>query len=370
MKIPSKFSPLVLVLLCASSLLAQGSVPEISYDTNSNFLKWPEHVYMGEPSGVAHNSKGHIFIYTRTGSVNLSTGTSRTFVRGGARLFEFDQNGNFVREIGQDLYGFVFAENVRVDPQDNIWIVDSGSNMVIKFDPQGRVAMTFGRKPEAVTVPAMPPESAPAPPPGGPAPFGGRGVGAGALGDSFGRPADVAWDAAGNIFVADGHGATGNARIAKFDKDGRFVKTWGSRGSAEGQFNTPHAIAVDTKGNVYVADRGNKRIQVFDSDGNFKTEYHGVGAPLAMCITPGEHQYLYASNSNESGNFENGEIYKLELDGTVVGKFGTAGKGPKEFGTVHAIDCRSENEVYVGELLNWRVQKVTLHPSGGGKSSK
>src|ERR1700736_3960164 len=115
MNIPSKFSPLVLVLLCASSLLAQDSVPEISYDTNSNFLKWPEHIYMGEPSGVAHNSKGHIFIYTRTGSVNLSTGTSRTFVRGGARLFEFDQNGNFVREIGQDLYGFVFAENVRFD---------------------------------------------------------------------------------------------------------------------------------------------------------------------------------------------------------------------------------------------------------------
>lgn len=365
MNVNVRGSVLVCMLLCASSVLAQSSIPELSYDTSSNFLKWPEHIYMGEPAGVAHNSKGHIFIYTRTGSVNLSTGTSRTFVRGGSRLFEFDQSGKFVREIGQDLYGFVFAENVRVDPQDNIWVVDSGSSMVIKFDPEGRVAMTFGRKPEAATIPAMPPESQPEPPAGAAAPFGGRGPGAGALGDSFNRPGDVAWDAAGNIFVADGHGAAGNARIAKFDKNGRFLKTWGSRGSAEGQFNTPHSIAVDAQGGVYVADRGNKRIQVFDNDGNFKKAYQDVGAPSAICITPGAHQYLYASNSNDSGNLENGEIYKLELDGTVVGKFGTAGKGPKEFGTVHAIDCRSENDIYVGELLNWRVQRVTLHPAVG-----
>jgi DNA-binding beta-propeller fold protein YncE len=370
MKSSLKLPLFACALLCATSMFAQSSAPELPYDTNSTFLKWPEHIYMGEPAGVAHNSKGHIFVYTRTGSVNLSTGSSRTFVRGGARLFEFDQTGKFVREIGQDLYGFVFAENVRVDPQDNIWVVDSGSSMVVKFDPEGRVAMTFGRKPEAVSVPAIPPESQPEPPPGSAPPFGGRGPGAGALGDNFNRPGDVAWDAAGNIFVADGHGLAGNARVAKFDKDGRFVKTWGSRGSGNGQFNTPHSIAVDAKGNVYVADRGNKRIQVFDNDGNFKTEYTGIGAPLAMCVTPGTHQYLYASNSNESGNLENGEIYKLELDGTVVGKFGMAGKGPKEFGTVHALDCRSENEIYVGELLNWRVQRVTLHPGGGGKGSR
>ena len=363
MKFLAKLSVLLLALAGASGVYAQS---EISYDTNSNFLKWPEHIYMGEPAGVAHNSKGHIFIYTRDGSVNLSTGTSRTFVRGGARLFEFDQNGNYVREIGQDLYGFVFAENVRVDPQDNIWVVDSGSNMVIKFDPQGHVVMTFGRKPEAVSVPAIPPESAPPPNPNA---FGGRGPGAGVLGDNFNRPSDVAWDAQGDIFIADGHGAQANARIAKFDKDGRFIKTWGSYGSGEGQFKTPHAIAVDANGNVYVADRGNKRIQVFDNDGTFKTQYTNVGAPLAMCITPGAHQYLYASNSNDSGNLENGEIYKLELDGTVIGKFGEAGKGPKQFGTVHALDCQSENEIYAGELLNWRVQRVTLHP-GGGKNAR
>ena len=362
MKSPSKLLPLALALLFAGSLFAQGSVKELPFDTNSTFLKWPEHIYMGEPAGVAVNSKGHVYIYTRTGAVTLTTGTSRTFVRGGARLFEFDQNGIFVREIGQDSYGFVFAQHVRIDPQDNVWVVDSGSNMLIKFDPQGRVVMTFGRKPEAVNIPAVPPEFEPPPGPGG-APFGGRGTGAGALGDNFNRPSDVAWDAQGNVFVADGQGGSSNARIAKFDKDGRFVKTWGSKGTGQGQFDAPDAIVVDTKGNLYVGDRGNKRIQVFDNDGNYKTEYHNIGSPFAMCITPGPHQYIYTSNSNLTTDLENGEIYKMELDGTVVGKFGNAGKGPKEFGTVNTLDCRSENELYVGELLNWRVQRVTLHPA-------
>jgi DNA-binding beta-propeller fold protein YncE len=354
-------------LLFASLVFGQLPVPEIPFDFNASLLKWPEHIYMGEPIGVAVNSKGHVFVYTRTGSVNASTATSRTFVRGGARLFEFDQNGAFVREIGQDLYGFVFAERVRIDSEDNIWAVDGGSNMLIKFSPDGRVAMTFGRKPEAISVPepprglVAPPPAPGAPPP--PVPFQGRGPGAGVLGDNFNHPSDVAFDTAGNIFVADGHGGNTNARIAKFDKDGRFVKTWGSRGKEPGQFDTPHAIAVDAKGNVYVADRGNSRIQIFDNDGNFKTQWLNVGTPFTMCVTQGPHQYLYTSNSNFPGNFEAGQIYKMELDGTILGKFGKAGTGPKDFGTVHTIDCLNENEVYMGLVMNWRVAKITLHPT-------
>ena len=174
------------------------------------------------------------------------------------------------------------------------------------------------------------------------------------------RTADVAWDRAGNIYVADGVSATGNARVAKFDKDGHFIKSWGSRGSDPGQFNSLHGIALDAQGNVYVADAGNKRIQVFDGDGNVKSQITSVGAPYAICITPGAHQYLYSSNSNDPETLDNGEIYKLELDGKVVGKFGHAGKLPKEFGVVNAIDCRSENELWVGELTNWRAQKVML----------
>ncbi len=186
------------------------------------------------------------------------------------------------------------------------------------------------------------------------------GSNAGAQSDVFQRPTDVAWDASGNIYVADGYG---NARVAKFDRDGKFVKSWGSKGDAQTQFNTVHGIAIDAQGNVYVADRGNKRIQVFDPDGNFKTSISNVGSPSAICITPGGHQYLYSSNSNPPDDIDaNGEIYKLELTGQIVGKFGRAGKLPKEYGTVNAIDCRNENELYVGEIGNWRVQKLTLHP--------
>src|SRR6202007_577019 len=140
---------------------------------------------------VATNSKGHIFVYTRTGSINVTTGTNRAFVSNAAKLFEFDQTGKYVSEIGQGLYGFVFAHAVRVDPQDNIWVVDEGSDMVIKFDPEGRVVMTLGRKPEAIDNPVRPaPPAAP----------GNKGF----PGDNFNGPSDVAWDSAGDIFVADG----------------------------------------------------------------------------------------------------------------------------------------------------------------------
>jgi hypothetical protein len=353
----------------ASPLFAQLSVPEIPYDSAPNLLKLPDTLYLGEAVGVATNSKGHIYVYTRSGSTNVTTGTNRAFVRSSSRLFEFDQTGKYVREMGQGLYGFIFAHAVRVDPQDNIWVIDEGSNMVIKFDPEGHVIMTMGRKPEAIRVPAAPPSlAAPAPvlggtpaagaPGGAPAPGPAR-EGAGAPGDNFDRPTDVAWDAAGNIFVADGYN---NSRVGKFDKDGKYIKSWGSRGTQPSQFHTVHTIATDVKGNVYVGDRENRRIQVFDNDGNFKSMYLNVGAPWAVCITPGQHQYLYSSNSNGTADMDNGEIYRMELDGKILGKFGTAGKQLKEFGSVHEIDCRNPNEIYVGEITNWRVQKLTLHP--------
>src|ERR1700704_1236297 len=127
---------------------ARATTPEIPFDSVPNFFKLPAGLYMGEGVGVATNSKGHVFVYTRSGET---------------RLFEFDQNGTFVREIGQGLYGFAFAHAVRVDSQDNIWAVDEGTNMVIKFNPAGRVVMVLGRRPEAVGGPLATP-TGPAPP--------------------------------------------------------------------------------------------------------------------------------------------------------------------------------------------------------------
>ncbi|HYW48441.1 MAG TPA: peptidyl-alpha-hydroxyglycine alpha-amidating lyase family protein [Bryobacteraceae bacterium] len=309
------------------------NVPEIPYESVPGFLKLPPNLYLGEGIGVATNSKGHVFVYTRSQAT---------------RLFEFDSKGVFLREIGEGLYGFAFAHAVRVDPEDNIWAVDEGSNMVIKFNPEGRVVMLLGRRPEAVEgVPAAPAAGIPPPEP-----------------YVFNRPTDVGWDPAGNIFVTDGYG---NSRVVKYDKNGRFVKSVGTHGSEPGQLNIPHTMAMDAKGNVYVGDRTNSRIQVFDNDLNLKSIYDQVGAPWAICITPGPHQYLYSSNSNPDNNNSQimavtGEIYKMELDGTILGKFGKPGKQLGEFGTVHEIDCRNENELLVSEITAWRVQKLILHP--------
>jgi hypothetical protein len=337
---------LLLAGLFAARLAAQQNVPppakafataaEIPYDSVPNFLKLPTSMYLGEGIGVARNSKGHVFVYTRGGDTS--------------HLFEFDPKGVFVREIGKGLYGFQMAHAVRVDPQDNIWVVDEGTDMVIKFSPDGRVAMTMGRRPGfGGGLLTTPPPNAPPPP---------------AQPYRFGRPTDIAWDAAGNIFIADGYT---NSRVVKYDKDGRFIKELGTRGSGPGEFNTPHSIQTDANGNVYVADRGNRRIQVLSNDLAPKAIYDNVGAPWAICITPGPHQYLYSSNSNPDNNNSlfnavSGEIYKMELDGTVVGKFGKAGKQLKEFTTVHSMDCRNENDLLASEITGWRVQRLTLRP--------
>jgi len=342
-------------LLLFLMLAAQSAVPELAFEATADLLKTPPDVYVGEVAGVGTNSKGQIFVYTRTGHPYATLGDNRTFARGGSRLFEFDRTGRFVRELGQDVYGFNAAIGLRVDPQDNVWTIDAAANQVVKFDPAGRIALVLGRKPEAVGVrPAQPAA-------GGGTGGGGRGgnaPGSGTPGSSFNRPTDVAWDRAGNIYVADGIG--NNNRIAKFDKDGRFLKHWGATGSGQGQFTGVKALAIDAQGNVYAADAGNKRIQVFDAEGTFKSEFGNIGKPLAMCMTPGPAQYLYISHAGDEDGMDDAAIYKVRLDGTVVGRFGAAGKRPGEFGLANSLECRSEHELLVGEMTNWRVQRVVL----------
>lgn len=352
------------ILACGVSAGAQ-SAPELPFDARADILSLPAY---GEVAGVATNSRGHVFVYARTGHPVATLGDERTFYHGNARLFEFDPAGKFVKEIGQGTYGFDFAQQLRIDPQDNIWAVDAGSNVLTKFAPDGRLLMVIGRKPEAIPVrpgPGMPARlvddegAAPAPPGGGGGGGGNQAApGAGTRSEAFNRPTDIAFDRDGNVYIADGMGT--NNRIAVFNRDGNWARGWGQTGSGPGQFNKIRGIVSDAAGNLYVADAGNNRIQVFDGQGTFKSEITGIGSPQALCITGGSPQYLYSSNSNDAESMERGEIYKIGLDGKVVGRFGKAGKVPGEFGMVNALDCRTDNTLWVGEVWNWRAQKVTL----------
>lgn len=350
--------PVLAVLFVACPIWAQQSpipVPEIRYHSVPDFLKLPADLYFGEVAGVSVNSKGHIFVFSRGNTTGPAYGAAAS------QLLEFAPDGKFVREIGHNLYAWSFAHSVKVDPWDNIWVADKGSDMVIKFTPEGRVAMVFGRKEEASDEGTGPLKHVEPPLP--------------AQDGLFRQVTDVAWDAAGNAYISDGYI---NSRIAKVDKDGTWVKSWGEPGNQPGQFKTPHSIALDAEGNVYVADRGNARIQVFDGDGNFLRQItidvpvdpnarpaignkptHPTGAwkpgsPWAICITPPPHPVLYSSDAFP------GRIYKLSLDGKVLGMLGKSGKQLGEFGWIHEMACPSENELYVAELLNWRVQKLVL----------
>ncbi len=355
-----------LKFIAAAAIIAAGvqasaqPAPEIAFDHVADFLSLPAY---GEVAGVATNAAGHIFVYARTGTPYATLGHERTFYHYGSRLFEFDQTGKFVKEIGQGTYALNYAQAVRVDPSGNIWAVDAGSNLIVKYAPDGSFLQVFGRKPETIGVRPGPGVKARAIDPPGLMPGGGGGGGitngSGFPGQSFDNPSDIAFDAAGNAYVADGFGGTNN-RVSKFNKDGNFVKSWGRTGSAPGQFNELRGIAVDASGNVYVADAGNRRIQVFDGEGNYKSEFGGVGRPMAICISGGPTQYLYSSNSNSPEDLDYGEIYKVKLNGQVAGKFGRAGKIPGEFSVVNALDCRTENNLFVGEVGNWRATKVTL----------
>ena len=368
MKIARTASILALVVLGTAPLMAQTgpatsppqtSAPEIAFDA-VEFGQLPPDLFMGEASSVAVNSKGHVFVFSRGNSIGPAYGATAS------QLLEFDASGKFVREIGKNLYAWSFAHAVRVDPHDNIWVADKGSDMVIRFNPQGRVTLVLGRKTESSDENSHPWEhpNPPLPP----------------IDGMFRQVTDVTWDPQGNIYVSDGYI---NSRVAKFDPEGNWLTSFGERGNGPGQFRTVHAIAADKDGNLYVADRANRRIQVLDDQGHVKriitidipahpkhlimygNNLRGPtsnlslfypGAPWSVCITPpkaGSPQYLFAADAFR--------IFKMDLDGHVIGWLGGEGKGLKEFGWIHGLACPDEHTVFAGELVNWRVQKLTLH---------
>jgi hypothetical protein len=289
---------------------------------------------IGEAVGVAKNSQGHLFVFSRTGHTATVKGSAASM------LFEFDQNLKFVKQWGPNNYAAGFAHTVRVDKDDNVWMTDEGANMIVKFRPDGSVALTLGRKEEPLDwlerfveekdkidtkEPTMRPWV-------------------------FNRPTDVTWDKEGNIFVSDGYN---NSRVAKFDKNGNWVKAIGERGSAPDQFNTPHGITSDNNGLIYVADRGNRRVQVYNSDLQRQRIIEGMGAPWSVCINPGPTQYLFSGDGN-------GKIYKFDLDGKLLGWAQTSLNHGQNGCLVHELHCESETVLYKGDCSTWQVEKITI----------
>lgn len=329
-------------------------IPLIPYESVPNFLKYPPEMNLGEVLAVAVNSSGRIMVLNHPGSASNG---GPLYGNATSQLLEFDEHGNFLREVGQNVYGLGYSHSIRYDRYDNLWLVDKGAHTAIKFDPAGYVVMNLGRRPEGFDefehVEQM--EAVPAD-------------------GYFGGPADVTWDQDDNIYIADGYI---NSRVAKYDEHGNWIESWGSYGSEPGQFNLLHSIAADRQGNIFVADRSNRRIQVFDTEGKFlrsivlnapfdKAMQPILGnvnpnlpdetQPWALCITRGETQYLWAADQHP------GRIYKLGLDGHIVGMLGTSGKQLGQFNWIHGIDCSQEDVLYIADLNNWRVQKLVLHP--------
>jgi hypothetical protein len=360
-----RFLILFLALLVTPAFAQQQPVPEIPYTSVPNFFKYPSQMNLGDMAGVAVSSKGHIYMLSRS---NIS-GPAYSQMSG--QILEFDATGRFIREVAPNLYAFSFGHNMRIDKNDNLWVVDKGSSMVTKISTvTGHVLMVLGRRSESSEHEGYKPAWSPAdrgtpkiPPPGI---------------AQFRQPTDIAWDTDGNFYISDGYV---NSRVVVFDKDGQQLREWGTFGKEKpGEFNNPHSIAVSARGEVFVADRGNGRTQVFDKNGKYLREIRlqgipnlippgtkewnnvpGVGvnapaAPWTLCITPGPNPYLYI------GDGWPGRVYKLTLDGTVVGMFGRTGRRLGEFGWVHGIACNSENQLYIADENNWRVQKILLRP--------
>lgn len=273
-------------------------VPELPYRTVTNFFQLPAGMSFGEASGVALDSKGHIFVFHRAKPM----------------LVEFDADGRFRRAIGDGL--FDHPHGLRIDADDNIWTTDDGNHLVLKLDHDGRVLLVLGRKNSGAEADWL-----------------------------FNGPTDVAFGKDGEIFVADGYG---NSRVVKFDRNGRFLKSWGTFGSGLGEFNLPHSIVIDDQERIYVADRENKRIQIFDSEGRYLRQWAGIGYPYGLFITQDQHVWV------ADGGYD--RVIELDLSGKILGAIGEPGHAVGQFAWAHFLVLGRDRKIYVADVLNWRFQ--------------
>ena len=257
--------------LAGAVLAAVATAQPNPYRTVEGWAKMPEGRTWGATSAVDVDRDGKsIWVAERCGA-NTCAGSSLPVV------LEFDESGRLKTSFGSGM--FVFPHGIHVDGSGNVWVTDARGkdgkgHQVFKFSPEGKLLLTLGK--------------------------------AGVVGDgpdTFNQPSDVAVGANGDIFVADGHDEqNSNARIVKFSKDGRFIKAWGKHGSAAGEFEVPHGLAFDSRGRLFVADRGNNRLQVFDEDGRFLEEWKQFSRPSGIYIDRNDVLYVADSESNSKTN--------------------------------------------------------------------
>ena len=290
------------------ALLVPQNAPELDYVAVADPLTFPAGTTIGAAASVAFDANGHLWVLNR----------------GPQPLAEFDANGKFIRAFGEGL--FTRTHGLRFDRDGNIWVTDVGAHIVVKLSPQGQTLLTLGTKGEPGTWD----ESA-----------GSR---------RLNQPNDIAFSSAGDVFIVQGHtpGAAGDPRVLKFDKGGRFIKSWGGKGKEPGKFEVAHGIAIDAKGLLWVTDRENQRIQIFDADGTFVRELKYAGLPCALEIGT---QFIYMVNGFA------GQVLRLDLNGTVLAATGKPGKGLGEFGEAHFIAVSPKGELWVADSVNSAVQK-------------
>ncbi len=295
------------------------------YRVTENWAKMPEGRSWGAAGGVSIDSKGNVWVFERCGA-NSCAGSNA------APILEFDSSGKFVKSFGAGM--FVFPHALYIDRDDNIWAVDNDGKdgkgqQVMKFNPDGKLLLTLGT--------------------------------AGVTGDgpdTFNRPSGVVVAANGDIFVADGHGGNSNARVVKFSTDGKFIKAWGKKGNAPGEFNDPHSIAIDTQGRVLVADRQNDRIQIFDQDGNFLKQWTQFGKPSGIYIDKDDVMYVADNLSNSSTKMRKGIRIGSARDGSVTSFIPDPIQDPKE-GSIGAenVAVDASGNLYAAEVDRKEVKK-------------
>src|SRR6202047_747928 len=292
------------------------------YRTIEHWVKLPEGRGMGSSSAVDIDRDGKsVWVVERCGA-NSCAGKDSI-----APVLKFDPSGNLLKSFGEGM--FIFPHGICVDKAGNIWITDGQGkdgkgHQVFKFSPDGKVLMTLGKA-------------------------GGPGDGP----DTFNAPSAVIVAPNGDIFVADGHGGNTNARIVKFDKNGKFIKTWGKKGSAEGEFSTPHTVAFDSKGRLFVGDRGNNRIQIFDQDGKFLEVWTQFSRPSGIFIDKKDVMYVADSESNDANHpgWKRGMRIGSAKDGSVTAFIPDPQQpAPRNTSAAEGVAADSKGVIYGAEV--------------------